>query len=112
MAITGSRNKTDYKPARRWAFQCPCCMKAGAVLTYTAGENNDKRDCTKCVLNDYAWKAATSYDNIQCLRDPKSYFKLWDDSYTKLHRQYWAMRMVQACNRAIEDLIVLGRLHP
>ena len=112
MAITGSRQKTDYKPARRWAFQCPCCMKAGATLTYL-GENADNRDCTKCILNGYAWGHAVNYSQIICYRDNSSYFKQWDEcTLSRIDRIHWAKRMVQACNRAIEDLIVLGRLHP
>ena len=111
MAITGSSQKTDYKPARRWAYQCPCCMKAGATLTYL-GENSDSRDCTKCILNGYAWDHPIKYNQEMCYCDSNSYFKQWDNSRPRHERQYWAMRMVQACNRAIEDLLVHGRLCP
>ena len=112
MAITGLSQKTDYKPARRWAFQCPCCMKAGATLTYL-GENSDSRDCTKCILNGYAWGHPIKYSYVMCYYDSNSYFKQWDsDVNSDITRKYWAMRMVQACNRAIEDLLVHGRLRP
>lgn len=112
LAITGSFQKSDYKPARKWAFECPCCMQAGAVMPYHLGADDSNRDCRKCILNGYAWKAATEPKQTMCLYDEESYFYLWDNSRTKRKRRYYAMQIVQACNRAIEDLLVHGKLCP
>ena len=106
MAITGSDLKSDYKPARRWAFHCLCCVKAGA--TRIAGFI--PRDCRKCILNGYAWKSTNRKCGLPCEYDPNSYFDLWDKCTDPTKRKYYALRMVYACNQAIEDLLIHGKL--
>lgn len=81
-------------------------------MTHHYGEDSSSRDCTKCVLNGYAWKTAISSKTSACIHDAHSYFDLWERSRSRYEHQYWAMRMVKACNRAIEDLLIHGRLRP
>lgn len=107
LAITGSNDKCSYKPARRWAYACPCCMYAGAVIKN--GEHFEyNRNCNKCPLNDYAWSTGITR-RIHCQVTHSSFYGGWRNAYLKEDRKYWAMRMVQACDRAIEDLILKGK---
>lgn len=104
MAITGSGDKEDYKPARRWAFECPCCMYAGAIKIQNESRD-ENRDCNKCILNNYAWDI-TYTKRMHCVYAQNSFYSKWETREHILDRQYWAMRMVQACDKAIENYII------
>lgn len=103
LAITGCSTKTSYPPAKSYAHECPCCEAAGAfnegIIT-----NTIHRDCKKCLLNGYAWNL-TSHRNCFCEWDRNSLYKVWVIA-GDLERQFWAMQMVQACDKAIEDWIL------
>ena len=110
--ITGSSYKLSYEPANSWPYGCACCLFAGAFifdekLGPRYGSNYDSRDCSKCLLNGYAWEEARDGG---CESDPDSFYDEWRCHYeTDNHdlevRKFWAYKMVQACNRAIEDII-------
>jgi len=106
LAITGSAHKDSYKPSRRYAFNCICCQHAGAILTK---DNIDtgSRDCRKCLLNGYAWESRNRQYASSCEHGESLYCKWTACHYSQ--RSFWAMRMVRACDKAIEDLIV-GKL--
>ena len=117
LAITGSYNKESYKPSQRWPYGCKCCSYAGATK---ASKNADNiagyRDCSKCPLLGYAWHPYSKYESenltfIACNRRLAFYYD-WGESRSTSMRSYYAMRIVQACDKAIEDFLVHGRLRP
>ena len=109
LAITGNQYKYSYKPSKRWPYNCTACMKAGST------KRSDKnRNCNNCVLLGYAWSDAVLSD-IFCVNSKKySYYRLWTNNYFNStyidKRKYYANCIVNACNKAIEDIIVYGKL--
>lgn len=97
LAITGDENKESYALAiRAGVNSCFCCE-------FVRGNGG----CDNCPLNGYAWKQS---DDVQCHGDRNSVYKMWHRAKTKEDRQYWAMRMVRACDKALEDLIFKGEM--
>lgn len=102
LAITGSNDKKSYEPSLEWEQNCACCEYVSKLEVY-----DQFWDCSKCPLTGYAWEGVdrvTSY----CDHDHDSYFKLWLHASSKKERQFYAQKMVDACNRAIEDIIIKG----
>ena len=79
--ITGSRFKLSYKPSAKWKLGCACCESTGS--------------CEDCLLIGYAWSRG-------CGSSKDSLYRKWKIAETKEERQYYAHKMVTACNRAIE----------
>ena len=107
LAITGSNSKGSYKPAKRWPFNCAACMKAGSTM-YT----DAKRNCDNCVLLGYAWSNVVRA-NLFCESNSSySYYRSWElNMHTnKYDRMYYANQIVNACNKAIEDILIYGKL--
>lgn len=119
-AITGTHEKNAYYKAFDYPFGCPCCGIAGAILM---GESNwinvyvEGRDCDICPLTGIAWNSEweineeeeeyeESISTCFCENDPESFYLHFMRSYTTITSQYWAMRMVRACDKAIEKLIL------
>ena len=106
LAITGYQHKYTYVPARQWPFLCRCCEYSGATL-----EDEDTyrhpvhRDCNLCPLLNYAWFNNSEYEGLPCLNIDSSLYEAW--KLLGEHKHY-AELMVQACNRAIEDLLIQG----
>jgi len=80
--ITGSSRKRSYEPSAKWKFRCACCEST----------NN----CEACQLVGYAWSHG-------CVSSKDSFYTKWLMAETKEERQYYAHKMVMACNRAIEN---------
>jgi len=98
LAITGGKDKESYAPATKAGVNCCFCCE------FCCGNGG----CDNCPLNGYAWEQD---DNVvQCHNDPDSIYKKWHRAKTKEDRQYWAMRMVRACDKALEDLILKGEM--
>lgn len=107
LAITGSGTKSSYGPSNQFPFRCPCCKAAGAIIIdeHPLCVNIENRDCSKCLLNGIAWASTLMYDDGKCEED-NSFYNNWEDSYEVTDRQYYAMRMVRACDTAIEQLLI------
>ena len=109
LAITGDSNKESYKPSNRWSYNCAACMKAGSTK-YSDGNRN----CNNCVLLGYAWGGAYKVKCFCESNELDSYYELWHNNrfnHTYINeRKYYANRIVNACNKAIEDIIVYGKL--
>ena len=104
LEITGSANKEAYKPAKKWQFNCACCESMGHIENGT----NDEGDyiCDACPLMGYAWQDNPYGESAPCdWHNTGSYYFAWHEAETKEERQYYAHKMVQACNRAIEDIL-------
>ena len=80
--ITGSWSKRSYEPSAKWSASCACC--------------NNTDICENCPLVGYAWSR-------HCLSSKNSIFRKWQKAETKKTRIKYAHKMVQACNRAIEE---------
>lgn len=109
LAITGSDRKYSYPPALKFPFGCPCCENAGAELygrDIWKDVYFDNRDCTKCLLCNIAWGIENNDPNESHCECEESFYAEWSIKYSKEARQYWAMRMVRACDTAIEQLII------
>ena len=91
--ITGDENKRTYKKSRRWLNGCACC-------DYSYDEAQDDVDCSKCPLNGYAWSSEIDFG---CEDAGDSFYYLWK---TEDEPQDWAKKMVDACNKSIEALIL------
>lgn len=92
--ITGSADKESYPPSEEWKYGCACCEQLHT-------------DCYVCVLLGYAWSMAIS-DKAPCADEGSLYFN-WLYAETPGERSYWAHQMVNACNKAIEDMILGGK---
>ena len=95
LAITGDKDKESYAPAIKAGINCCFCCE----FCYGTG------GCDNCPLNGYAWE---QNGQPQCHGDRNSVYKMWRKAKTKEDQQYWAMRMVRACDKALEDLILKG----
>ena len=110
LVITGDDDKESYKPAKRWPYNCAACMKAGSTK-----ESNRKRNCDNCILLGYAWSNAVR-NSVFCESNSEysyySYYKVleWIHHYEKKKHKYYANQIVNACNKAIEDILVYGKL--
>ena len=104
--ITGSASKRSYPPADNWPFECACCLYAGAYFKDNESIWNidiTDRDCTICPLNNYAWSTNINewFEAAFCENSDDSIYNHWLDDPSPEN----AYRMVQACNRAIEDIL-------
>ena len=95
LAITGSEDKRSYAPSLEWTACCACCE-------YTEQTTKQKGCEGFCGLMGYAWEPC-DWD-VPCLR-PHSLYKQW---YWSIDKKLAAQKMVDACNRAIEDMIIGG----
>ena len=105
LAITRSDYKPSYEPSNDWAFYCACCEYVGHI---GCGSNIDREYvCNCCPLTDYAWNRAADFETAPCDNyGTNSIYKNWIDvEFPELWRKY-ALQMVQACNRAIEDILL------
>lgn len=102
--ITGSIDKDSYEPSEQWEFNCACCE---FMEHRCKGLNKNKEYiCDDCPLTGYAWCRCLSRSNVPCdAPNTNSYYYGWKTSETKEERQYYAHKMVMACNRAIEEFI-------
>ena len=101
LEITGDGNKRSYEPATHWQFNCACCES----MRHESCGRNKKGEyiCDDCPLTGYAWQGDTSGDFAPCdTHNTGSYYYAWDTAETKEKRQYFAHKMVAACNRAID----------
>lgn len=93
--ITGNMYKNIYIPSIDWDSDCACCE-----YSKTYWRIHDTRYvCAQCPLMGYAW-------NLGCVSDKKSLYNLWLYANNESARSYYAYRIVQACNRAIEDILI------
>ena len=104
LAITGSDDKKSYEPSYGWMYACACCEYTSKLEKYDMFW-----DCSKCPLTGYAWEKLERKTSF-CDHDQDSYFKLWFQGSSKKERQFYAQKMVDACNRAIEDMIIKGEI--
>ena len=101
LEITGSSEKETYEPAKKWRFNCACCD----YMKHSGDGTNAKGDyiCDACPLTGYAWQVDPHSNTAPCdTLNTGSYFFAWYIAETKEKRQYFAHKMVQACNQAIE----------
>ena len=99
--ITGSSEKETYAPAKKWLFYCACCE----YMDHTGNGTNNEGDyiCDACPLTGHAWQDDPNRGSAPCDGgNTGSYFFAWDTAETKEERRYFAHKMVQACNQAIE----------
>ena len=105
LAITGSNSKSTYKPSVIWDFNCACCE----YLEHIGGGINDdgKYVCNNCPLTGYAWNRSEDFETAPCdTYGANSIYENWTSvDEQELCRKY-ALQMVQACNRAIEDILL------
>lgn len=85
--ITGSDYKRSYEPATHWDSWCACCEY--------------RISCKNCPLVGYAWF-------IHCISSKNSFYRKWFKARTKKTRIKYAYKMVQSCNRAIENILIKG----
>ena len=97
MWITGSHNKYDYGPANEWYSSCACCEYDKGMLNFSI--RSKKSYCEFCPLRGYAWERYCSYNK-------KSFYGHWYAAETLEQRQFYAGRMVYACNQAIENYLL------
>ena len=62
--------------------------------------------CNDCLLTGYAWDRCASQNRAPCdISGTNSYYYGWRTAETVEELQYYAHKMVMACNRAIEDIL-------
>ena len=100
MEITGSSDKGEYEPSFEWDSGCACCeyIKEAYYLEVLIL----KKYCDSCPLRGYAWEK-------DCLLSENSFYANWVKADTPELRQFWAGRMVYACNQAIEKHLLNGK---
>ena len=105
LAITGSDYKSSYEPSEDWAFHCACCEYMGHI---GSGFNVYKKHiCNYCPLTGYAWNRAKDFETAPCDTSyTNSIYNNWVGVYSKKHCTKYALQMVQACNRAIENILL------
>ena len=89
--ITGLA-KESYKPSLRWESQCACCEYICSLP--------EIESCVNCPLNYYAWDYKASRCSCYGLGSLYLNWLRADDKKSA------AKLMVDACNKAIEDLIL------
>lgn len=71
--------------------------------------NPDKRGghavCFDCPLIGYAWSGEFGGEDFFCESGKESLFEIWKSCPVE-ENSYWASRMVWACNKAIEDILI------
>ena len=97
MWITGSSDKCEYKPSSKWDNNCACCEYANETQGREA--TNQIAYCKACPLIGYAWE-------VYCIFSGQSFYRDWCRSKTLEQRQFYAGRMVYACNQAIENYLL------
>lgn len=104
--ITGTYYKKSYEPARKWKFNCALCEYMGhegdgvnSNGDYDAGHYV----CDDCPLTGYAWDNDPDRRFAPCdIEGTNSCYHAWNNADHREERQYYAHKMVMACNRAIE----------
>lgn len=96
MEITWSRGKKDYAPSHEWENSCACCDFVTGTINLPI-----EMSCSEvCPLSTFAW-------GITCIAyEEFSFYREWYDAENPQQRQFWANRMVYACNLAIEDCLL------
>ena len=104
LAITGSPYKLSYEPSYGWMSACACCEYVENLNTSPLCEGI-------CPLMGYAWfeTVPTIGTDAPCLKPQSLYFR-WRQAETLKELQLCAQKMVDACNRAIEDMIIKGEM--
>lgn len=105
LAITGSDYKPSYEPSNDWAFNCACCEYMG----YRGNDSNVNGEyvCNYCLLTEYAWNRSWDFEPSPCdTIYNNSIYCNWISADSQKHRIKYALQMVQACNRAIEDILL------
>ena len=105
LAITGSDCKSSYEPSKDWFFRCACCKY---MDHRDNGFNvNGEYVCSYCPLTGYAWNRAKDFETAPCdTAYTNSIYDNWTGACSKEHCTKYALQMVQACNRAIEDILL------
>ena len=105
LAITGANIKSDYEPSKDWSFHCACCEYMGHK---GSGRNYYvKYVCNHCPLTSYAWSRLNNFEIMLC-ESPRtsSIYYEWSGENSQEFRIKYALQMVQACNRAIEGILL------
>lgn len=107
LAITGSACKPTYNPSKKWAFYCACCEY---IRHKRNGYNGEESICNYCPLTGYAWDRSDDFETVPCdsgcTAITNSIYESWTIVKGKESRTKYALQMVQACNRAIEDILL------
>lgn len=105
LAITGSDYKPSYEPSNDWIFHCACCEYMSHI---GSGSNFDgEYVCNNCPLTGYAWNKTENFETAPCIVNyTNSIYDNWTGACSKKHCTKYALQMVQACNRAIEDILL------
>lgn len=97
LADTGGKLRSEYFEikgihSKEWPLnECYCCEYD---TQFTA---EGEVDCPHCPLTGYAWSSSS------CLSREVSIFDAWFCSTTSHERSFWALKMVEACDRALND---------
>lgn len=97
MEIIGSSDKGEYEPSLEWVSGCACCEYSKEE--YDSEVPLFNAYCKYCPLRGYAWER-------RCCWNEQSFYVDWCNARTLELRQYWANRMVYACNQAIENYLL------
>lgn len=106
LAITGSYDKGSYYLCYNREKNCAVCDQAERTCIGFS-------DCTTCALTGFAWSNEQTYDDgfsAFCCDDENSFYIRWNETHVDENRKYYALRMVYACNQAIEDMIINGEV--
>ena len=103
--ITGLDCKRSYSPATYWLGACACCEYVEHnSIDYSA---NIECICNYCPLTGYAWDRTENFETAPCVLDyTNSIYDNWIWADSREHYTKYALQMVQACNRAIEDILL------
>lgn len=105
LAITGFHLKSNYKPSEDWVCYCACCE----YVEHNSIDSSANAGCVcnYCPLTGYAWNRAKNFETSPCILNyTNSIYDNWIDADSQKHRIKYALQMVQACNRAIEDILL------
>lgn len=104
---TGSELKKSWHGWMKYGLMdtnCPCCEYAISKKI----EGAKRGRCVICPLSNYAWTKSVVRGYCTSM-DGTSFYRLWmfdtsDEVERSVVRSYWAAWMVDACDRALEDL--------
>jgi len=108
MAETGAVDKSVYFGNKNTPeCLCYCCSYGrkrandyNRKMGYKVFHESYVHKCKFCPLNDFAWP---SYQ-YSCESSSKSLYKKWATPYSKYERQKYAQKIVDACEKALEEL--------
>lgn len=110
LMITGDTDKESYEPADVWVHECGCCEYISVVdEDHIPGYAGGIAECGPvCPLTGFAWGEYGCYDNLSPYRawerlSNKVYAYDYEEENREYYLKFYAKRMVEACNRAIES---------